>query len=108
MRLAIYSADNIGHFGLGLTHYCHFTSPIRRYVDLIVHRILFGESDEKKRLDEIALRCSEKERLSAKAENSVVILKKYRLIEAENRKTENGNMKRSSQKSNRLAFSLTS
>lgn len=85
MRLAIYSADNIGHFGLGLTHYCHFTSPIRRYVDLVVHRILFGENDDKKRLDEIALRCSEKERLSAKAEQSVVMLKKYRLIEAESK-----------------------
>lgn len=83
MRLAIYSADNIGHFGLGLSHYCHFTSPIRRYVDLVVHRILFGDNDDKKRLDEIALRCSEKERLSAKAEQSVVMLKKYRLIEAE-------------------------
>lgn len=84
MRLAIYSADNIGHFGLGLTHYCHFTSPIRRYVDLVVHRILFGDNDDKKRLDEIALRCSERERLSAKAEQSVVMLKKYRLIQAEN------------------------
>lgn len=84
MRLALYSADNIGHFGLGLTHYCHFTSPIRRYVDLVVHRILFGEKDDKKRLDEISLRCSERERLSAKAEQSVVMLKKYRLIQTEN------------------------
>ncbi len=83
MKLAIYSADNIGHFGLGLTHYCHFTSPIRRYVDLVVHRILFGETDDKKHLDEIALRCSEKERISAKAEQSVVMLKKYRLIKSE-------------------------
>ena len=46
MRLAAYSAENIGHYGLSLTHYCHFTSPIRRYVDLVVHRILFGESDD--------------------------------------------------------------
>ena len=37
---AIYSPDNIGHFGLNLTHYAHFTSPIRRYADLIVHRAL--------------------------------------------------------------------
>lgn len=85
MRLAVYSADNIGHFGLGLSHYCHFTSPIRRYVDLVVHRILFGEKDDKTHLDEIALRCSERERISAKAEQSVVILKKYRLIEAQSK-----------------------
>ncbi len=80
MRLAIYSADNIGHYGLSLTHYCHFTSPIRRYVDLVVHRILFGEDDNKEALDIIAERCSEQERISAKAENSVYLLKKLRLI----------------------------
>jgi ribonuclease R len=37
---AVYSPDNIGHFGLNLTHYAHFTSPIRRYADLVVHRAL--------------------------------------------------------------------
>ncbi len=37
---AIYSPDNIGHFGLNLARYAHFTSPIRRYADLIVHRAL--------------------------------------------------------------------
>ncbi|MFO0995330.1 MAG: ribonuclease R [Alphaproteobacteria bacterium] len=40
--LAAYHPDNIGHFGLGLTRYCHFTSPIRRYADLLVHRALLG------------------------------------------------------------------
>jgi len=39
---AVYSPDNIGHFGLALTHYAHFTSPIRRYADLLVHRALIG------------------------------------------------------------------
>lgn len=81
MRLAAYSAENIGHYGLSLTHYCHFTSPIRRYVDLVVHRILFGESDDFEYLQQVANRCSEQERISAKAESSVVLLKKLRLLE---------------------------
>jgi ribonuclease R len=81
MRLAIYSADNIGHYGLGLQHYCHFTSPIRRYVDLVVHRILFGDSDDRTQIEEIAHQCSNQERISAKAENSVVLLKKLRLLQ---------------------------
>ncbi|MCE2983678.1 MAG: ribonuclease R [Parachlamydia sp.] len=80
MRLAAYSAENIGHYGLSLSHYCHFTSPIRRYVDLVVHRILFGESDDFEYLKEVASRCSEQERISAKAESSVLVLKKLRLL----------------------------
>ncbi len=82
MRLAIYSADNIGHYGLGLTHYCHFTSPIRRYVDLVVHRILFGEDISNEKIAAIADKCSEQERISAKAEGSVVLLKKLRLLQS--------------------------
>lgn len=80
MRLALYSAENIGHYGLSLTHYCHFTSPIRRYIDLVVHRILFGDSDDLQYLQYISSHCSEQERMSAKAENSVVLLKKLRLL----------------------------
>lgn len=80
MKMAAYSPENIGHYGLGLEHYCHFTSPIRRYVDLVVHRILFGESDDFNDLKIIADHCSERERISAKAENSVVMLKKLRLL----------------------------
>ncbi len=80
MRLAVYSADNIGHYGLGLTHYCHFTSPIRRYIDLIVHRTLFGEVSDRESLESITLQCSEQERASAKAEGSVKVLKKLRLL----------------------------
>lgn len=85
MRLAIYSPDNIGHYGLGLSHYCHFTSPIRRYVDLVVHRILFGSSEEREHLELVALNCSDQERVSAKAESTVVHLKKLRLLETYNR-----------------------
>ena len=82
MRLAIYSPDNIGHYGLGLSHYCHFTSPIRRYVDLVVHRILFGSSDEREQLELVSLQCSDQERVSARAETSVVVLKKLRLLQS--------------------------
>lgn len=86
MKLATYSTQNIGHYGLGLEHYTHFTSPIRRYIDLLVHRTLFNEVDNKENLDDIALRCCEKERLSAKAENAVILLKKLRYLEAQGKK----------------------
>ena len=86
MRLAMYSPENIGHYGLSLTHYCHFTSPIRRYVDLVVHRILFHEGNDRESLEIIAALCSEQERISAKAENSVVLLKKLRLLDMMRRK----------------------
>ncbi|MCH9630799.1 MAG: Ribonuclease R [Chlamydiia bacterium] len=80
MKLAIYSEDNVGHFGLCLEHYTHFTSPIRRYSDLVIHRLLFEESLEKKDLKEIATHCSDKERVSFRAESSVILLKKLRLL----------------------------
>ncbi|MCH9621479.1 MAG: Ribonuclease R [Chlamydiia bacterium] len=80
-KLAMYSPDNIGHYGLGLENYSHFTSPIRRYSDLVVHRILFGESYEKKELKAACDKCSENERKSFVAETSVIKLKKYRLLD---------------------------
>jgi ribonuclease R len=79
MKLASYSPDNIGHYGLALEHYCHFTSPIRRYTDLIIQRLLFNELPEDCDLDAIALKCSEKERISFRAESSVKVLKKLRM-----------------------------
>ncbi len=74
---AIYSPDNIGHFGLNLARYAHFTSPIRRYADLIVHRALVralglgadGQTqDEQSRLDEISQHIVTCERRSMAAE----------------------------------------
>ncbi len=79
MRLAQYSTDNLGHYGLALEHYCHFTSPIRRYTDLIIERLLVGEIPQGFDVQAAAAACSEKERLSFKAESSVVTLKKLRL-----------------------------
>ncbi|MGE3533918.1 MAG: ribonuclease R [Parachlamydiales bacterium] len=80
MKLAQYSSNNVGHFGLALEHYCHFTSPIRRYSDLVIQRLLFDEEPEEMDLDEIALKCSEQERVSFRSESSVKNLKKLRLL----------------------------
>jgi len=81
MRLACYSPDNIGHYGLSLEHYCHFTSPIRRYVDTIVHRLLFEDGVDRNVLVKICNDASERERISAKAEGSVILMKKLRLLQ---------------------------
>lgn len=80
MKLAIYSEKNKGHYGLALENYTHFTSPIRRYSDLVIHRLLFDKNYNPD-LQEIADQCTEKERLSFKAEMSVLKLKKLRFID---------------------------
>lgn len=80
MRLAIYSPENAGHYGLALEHYCHFTSPIRRYSDLIAERLLFNEEGIVN-LDEAAAHCSSQERTAFRAESSLVVLKKLRLLQ---------------------------
>lgn len=81
MKLAIYSTENIGHYGLALDHYTHFTSPIRRYTDLVIHRLLFDEQDLSS-LKTIADHCSETERNSFRAEMSVIQMKKLRLLKS--------------------------
>jgi ribonuclease R len=80
MKLAYYSPENVGHFGLALEHYTHFTSPIRRYCDLVIHRLLFDEESEGVDLKQIALKCSDQERVSFRAEMNVKLLKKLRLL----------------------------
>lgn len=76
---ALYSPDNIGHFGLALEKYAHFTSPIRRYADLLVHRALikkhrFGDDflpqDQQEKLADIAEHISQTERRASQAERS--------------------------------------
>lgn len=73
MSKATYETENIGHYGLAFEYYTHFTSPIRRYADLMVHRILFEELTTRKhvygkQLDEIAKKISRNERKAADAE----------------------------------------
>ncbi|MEG0037039.1 MAG: ribonuclease R [Victivallaceae bacterium] len=81
MKTASYSTDNKGHYGLKLTDYTHFTSPIRRYSDLIVHRLLFDEkSVDQETLEDIVKTCSLQERVSAKAEFGFCKIKKLRLL----------------------------
>jgi ribonuclease R len=85
LKLAMYSPDNVGHFGLALENYCHFTSPIRRYTDLVIHRLLFCKQYDGA-LEKTSMNCSETERKSMRAESSVILLKKLRLLEL-NRKS---------------------
>jgi len=88
MKQARYAAENCGHFGLASKAYAHFTSPIRRYPDLVVHRQLSrwmdGDSfteEETVSLAEVATQASQRERLAVQAERDSVELKKVEFME---------------------------
>lgn len=88
MKQARYSDVRLGHFGLAAEYYCHFTSPIRRYPDLVVHRVLRAHLEHprglpgklrsrwERTLPDVADHCSERERVAAEAERETVELKK--------------------------------
>ena len=90
MRQAQYSLDNVGHFGLAFPTYCHFTSPIRRYPDLLVHRAVHALLDGPQALERYATtreelandaaHSSKQERVAMDAERAIVAIKKVRFM----------------------------
>ena len=86
MKKAKYTSECSGHYGLAAKYYCHFTSPIRRYPDLQIHRIikdvLRGRMNQEKAehyrliLDEVAAQCSDRERAAEEAERETIRMKK--------------------------------
>ena len=89
MKKAVYDATTMGHFGLAKRYYAHFTSPIRRYPDLTLHRQLAARLEGRNArvapglLAKWAAHTSEREELAAEAERGLVEIKKFRLLEAQ-------------------------
>ncbi|TPE57437.1 ribonuclease R [[Mycoplasma] falconis] len=93
MQKAVYSSDNIGHFGLASKAYSHFTSPIRRYPDLLLHRLIRKYIFEKQKIDEdnkeeikhkieeIAIKNSESEKTAVTVERDIVDVRKSEFFE---------------------------
>ena len=94
LRVAKYEAENKGHFGIASKYYCHFTSPIRRYPDLFIHRIIskyietdymvndFWVKKYEKRAGKRAENCSERERIATKVEREAEDIKKAEYMES--------------------------
>ena len=90
MKRAVYSAEGSGHFGLAKKHYAHFTSPIRRYPDLVLHRQLAGFLTGEKGgggtlpaeyLKRTAAHCTAREQLADDASRALIEIKKFRLLQ---------------------------
>lgn len=82
MAKAVYTSENIGHYGLGFEDYCHFTSPIRRYPDVLVHRVLFeclnNDIHPIKQMEQQCRHCSQQERSAMDSERAA---NKYKQVE---------------------------